>query len=712
MHIDDNLAVNPPAPGIEHRGTQRVAVSGPSGLSDYAVSPLGSSTAALMRDEVRVAVLGRTSTEDQQDPRQSLIRQVGNCRTALPESWVIVANFYDVESGRLELDQRGRGENYERFDIPIARDGGVSDLLAEAAQPGRRFDVVICESISRVARRAYENMSIERELERADIPLFASNEPITLSGSRAQRVLQRRINQSIAEYEVLNMLEQSWGGLCTHVREGYNIGKPPYGYKAKIIPHPNPSKAAKGHTKTRLERDGAQSGTVTQIANWRYHEGLGYGDIADRLNADLASYPPPEPPGGKRARKAWGKTSVYDILRNPKYTGYQVFNRRARRSKGGKVNDPIKWVWSPKPTHEPLIPKWMYDELNARRQARRGSRTDNELNVHPQSARTYLLRGMVFCGCGRRMFGVVRRDTAYYTCWPKSNNRGRPDKYEGHPKAVYLRESSIVDAVSQFVAERVFGPQRREMLAADLDGLDDHVALQRQADRERLNRVVTDLARRQASVLRQAQEGDPEDPFTQGLRTTYNELETQKKAAITAIADLDAADEVEPGKPGEDSIALLDALPFLALNLADGPEDQLRPLLEILQLGVRLIGDTDNVRIEIKLPADDLPEIAHHAERTMRTMSPTSTLPAQRVSGAGADAVRASSGALFCLFSVPAPGAVKIKCPTYAPLCRDGHKRSSITSAMVGATAPRPTYRSRVTDGRACPRKSVIWRGE
>ncbi|MFC3898155.1 recombinase family protein [Lentzea rhizosphaerae] len=193
--------------------------SGPSGLSDYAVSPLGMPV-ALLRNEVRVAFLGRTSTDDQQDPRQSMLRQLGNCKAAIPESWVIVAHFYDVESGRMELDQRGRGENYERYDIPIARDGGVADLLDEATHKGRRFDVVICESVSRVARRTFEGLSIERELERAEVPLFASNEPITLTGSRAQRILQRRINQSVAEYEVLNTLEQSWGGLCTHVREG------------------------------------------------------------------------------------------------------------------------------------------------------------------------------------------------------------------------------------------------------------------------------------------------------------------------------------------------------------------------------------------------------------------------------------------------------------------------------------------------------------
>lgn len=130
-----------------------------------------------------------------------------------------------------------------------ARDGGVADLLAEAQDLGRRFDVVICESVSRVARRAYEGLTVERALERCDVVLFASNEPITVSGSRAQRILQRRINQSIAEYETLNTLEQSWGGLCTHTREGFNIGKPPCGYTAKYLRHPNPTKATRGTPK-------------------------------------------------------------------------------------------------------------------------------------------------------------------------------------------------------------------------------------------------------------------------------------------------------------------------------------------------------------------------------------------------------------------------------------------------------------------------------
>ncbi|WP_340687819.1 recombinase family protein [Amycolatopsis coloradensis] len=596
----------------------QIPVSGPSGLSDYAVSPLGMPT-ALLRNEVRVAFLARTSTEDQQDPRQSILRQLGNSKAAIPESWVIVAHFYDVESGRMDLASRGRGENYERFDIPIARDGGITELLTEAASPKRRFDVVICENIARVARRAFEGLSVERELERNDVPLFGSNEPITDSGSSAQRILQRRINQSVAEYEVLNTLEQSWGGLCTHVREGWNIGKPCHGYKAKVFKHPNPAKAAKGYTKSRLEPDDLKGETVTQIALWRYYERLGCDTIADRLNADLDKYPPPEPPGKRRARGVWGRSSVYDILRNPKYTGYQVFNRRATRSRRGKHNDPIKWVWSPAPVHEPLIPKWMYDAINAGWKSNQGSRDGTEpTNKHPATVRTYLFRGRMFHECGRRMFGDPRHGRAYYLCRPNNNNnnRGRPDRFADHEKVLYLREDSVLDAVAKLFADRVFGPDRRAILEADLERVDDHVATEREAERDRIRRKLAEIDKQQASILKQAQQGDPDDPFTTALRGSYNNLAGEEKRLLAKITELDEADlAATPKEMTADDLPLIDALPYLAMNLALAPAPYLQALFEAVQLAIMVHDDGEHATITIKLPADQLPEITHVAER-------------------------------------------------------------------------------------------------
>ena len=46
---------------------------------------------------VRVAFLGRVSTDDQQDPTLSLPRQLGNSQAALPPGWEITAWFWDIE---------------------------------------------------------------------------------------------------------------------------------------------------------------------------------------------------------------------------------------------------------------------------------------------------------------------------------------------------------------------------------------------------------------------------------------------------------------------------------------------------------------------------------------------------------------------------------------------------------------------------------------
>lgn len=581
------------------------------GLSDLAVSPFGLPL-ALQAKELRVAWVGRTSTEDHQDPRQSLLRQLERSKFAMPPAWVIACHFYDVESGRMELEQRGQGTGYERFDIPIARAGGIADLLAEAKLPNRRFDVVICESMSRIARKMYETLSVERELERAEVPIFASNEPILLSGGRAQQILQRRINQSVAEYEVLNMLELSWGGTCTHIREGYNIGKPPYGYKANKLRHPNPAKAEKGVTKTRLEPDGACAETVTLIAKWRHHERLGCDTIADRLNQNLERHPPPQPPGRLRARGAWSKSSVAELLKNPKYTGYQVYNRRARRSRGArnKANPPQMWVWSTEPSHEPLIPKWMFDEINAAFHEHQRSRDSTDPQTDARAKHSYQYRRRVVCDCGRKMIGTVRPSGIYYRCHPATNNRGRPDKHAGHPATIYIREDLIATVVERFFSERVFGPHRRKLLLADIDTVGDTARREQQDRSQRLRRQLAELERKQDNVVNQAEDADAADPFTQRLRDRYNHLESQRHTLLATIEDLDTIDANAPQRATTAHADLLDALPRLAVDLQNAHAGLVGRLFDLTQLTIRVHYETNEVTLQAVLPADYADEIA------------------------------------------------------------------------------------------------------
>jgi site-specific DNA recombinase len=160
-------------------------------------------------------------------------------------------------------------------------------------------------------------------------------------------------------------------------------------------------------------------------------------------------------------------------------------------------------------------------------------------------------------------------------------------------------------------------------LSADLDGVDDSVTRERAAERERQEKAIANADQQQKSLLRQARQGDPDDPFTQGLRESYNELESQKKVSLAAIAQLDEAAADQPAIPTESDLSLLEALPYLAVNLATAPRPLLRELFEATQLTVHVHGLGDEVTITVGLPVDRLPETAQAAERITDAMSAT-----------------------------------------------------------------------------------------
>ncbi len=190
--------------------------------------------------------------------------------------------------------QRSQGSAYQDFaGDGLPRDGGMADLLAEAASPAPRFAAVICEDIERSGRDTFNALKLEKKLSRQGIPLFATDEPADIEGVNATTVLVRRVKQGVAEWYRLQLKEKTWKGLVEHSLDGWNIGPAPYGYLAERIPHPVPFKAAQGRTKTRLVLDPARAPVVAQIFTWRVVDKLGMPAIAARLNADPARYPPP-----------------------------------------------------------------------------------------------------------------------------------------------------------------------------------------------------------------------------------------------------------------------------------------------------------------------------------------------------------------------------------------------------------------------------------
>jgi site-specific DNA recombinase len=537
---------------------------------------------------VPVAFLGRTSTLALQNPALSLRRQLHEVQAKLPAGWFIAAHYWDIESGGLDLDQRGHGTAHQQVDVGIPRDGGLAALLAEADSPAPRFAVVMCEDIERSGRDVYAALKLEKRLSAAGIPLLATDEPIDIAGMNATTVLVRRIKQGIAEWYRLQLKDKIWKGLREHSADGWNIGTPPYGYTADRVPHPVPAKAAIGATKTRLALDPARAPIVAAIFAWRTCDRLGLRAIAARLNADPGKYPPPRPGG-------WTPTGVASILRNPKYTGYMVYgrSRKVGASRGLRV-PPAEWIWSPQPAHPAIISRATWDAAQAAGAEHATSRDDPGPNTHPATRRAYVLRGRIrHRECKRRMIGKAKTFASgqpgltYYGCPHDPDNPRHAAACPDHPRTVRLREDHLLDVIRQFFAQRIFGPERAALLAAALPATDHDAAAQTQQRAEALNKQLRQIDAAENAHAREieALAGLPAgSPAITALRTRlihrFTELEDQRAAIQRQLSAVLAA----PAR-GNDP-ALLDALPLLGDILTQAPAQLQQQLYQAFDLQV------------------------------------------------------------------------------------------------------------------------------
>jgi DNA invertase Pin-like site-specific DNA recombinase len=521
---------------------------------------------------VPVAWAGRTSTAELQDPASSLARQLRVSTAKLPPGFRIVAWFWDVESGGLDIEDRGRAATWQQVDTNIPRDGGLAALLAEARAPEPRFAAVICEDIERTGRDTFNALKLERELSDQGIPLFASDEPISLEGMNATTVLIRRVKQSVAEWYRLQLKEKTREGSRQHSLDGWHVGRTPYGYLAERHAHPNPMLAAQGRTRTRLALDPALAPVVEQIFAWRVTGHLGVPEIVHRLNADPDAYPLP---GG------WTAFRVYRILGNPKYTGHMVYGRSGK-PKGGKKPRKLprdQWLWTPQPCHAAIVDRDTWEA--AQTEAAAHSTSPDDYGPTPRARRTYILRSRVRCrACNRRMSGLARSGAAgappliYYTCPHRPDNPRHAATCPDHPAGASIREDRLLAAIWQGFDERVFGPDRAKLLAAATPATAAARAARKDKDTTRLRkrlRVIDAFEDAHTAELEALITATATPAAITALRTRhikrFTELETERAAINDQLTQLTAPDPDTPGNPD-----LLNTLPVLAGLLTDAPQ--------------------------------------------------------------------------------------------------------------------------------------------
>ncbi|MCP2249440.1 recombinase family protein [Lentzea aerocolonigenes] len=141
------------------------------------------------------------------------------------------------------------------------------------------------------------------------------------------------------------------------VRAGYQIGPPPYGYRALRIRVTDPT----GHSKLRavLVPDWQTAAVVKQIFIWRADHGMTFAVIAARLNSDPGQYPASVP------NTRWTAQAVRRIVANVKYTGRQVWARTI----SGRPAPVEQWVISAPKVHEPLVDERTFHQAQPKRVA-------------------------------------------------------------------------------------------------------------------------------------------------------------------------------------------------------------------------------------------------------------------------------------------------------------------------------------------------------
>ncbi len=398
---------------------------------------------------MRFAFYGRVSTEDQQDPQASRNWQYTRASQLVEAAGgEIVDEYFDIGQSR---------------SLPWARRPEASRLLDQIADPNRPFDGVV---IGEPQRAFYGNqfgltfpIFVHYSIQLWVPEVGGAIDP----GSDAHEIVMSLYGGiSKGERNRIKTRVRSAMAAQTAIEGRFLGGRPPYGYRlVDVGPHPNPGKSAQGITIKRLEPNPTTAPVVRRV----FHEFLnGYGlhAIAQRLTSDGIPSPSATDPVRNRHRladgPAWKFTSIRAILKNPRYTGYQVWNKQRRdevlidvndvglgHQTKMRWNDRADWIWSEQPSHQAIVTREVWEAVQAKFAKGQPSRPRG-----PKEGRSYVLTGRLACGeCGRRMAGNWSHGRAYYRCLALRDN---PDSDPGHAESVYVREDKIVPGLDSWVA--------------------------------------------------------------------------------------------------------------------------------------------------------------------------------------------------------------------------------------------------------------------
>ena len=305
--------------------------------------------------------------------------------TGCPPGWFIAAITGTSSPAAWTWSTAARATPGSRSPAPdLPRDGGMADLLAEAASPAPRFAAVVCEDIERSGRDMFNALKLEKELSRAGHPAVRHRR------ARRHRGRQRHHRPGPAGQAgrggmvpAADRRRRSGKGCVEHSLDGWNIGTRALRLRRRPDPAPGPGQGRPGpHQDPADPRPGPRPGRRADL-HLADRGQARLPAIAARLNADPAAYPPPtRAPGGPRRPSG-------PCCANPKYTGHMVYGRiRTRNGRRASPSPRTSGCGHPSRSHPAIVDRATWDA--AQQAGRRPRHQPRRRRAQPHPARADL----------------------------------------------------------------------------------------------------------------------------------------------------------------------------------------------------------------------------------------------------------------------------------------------------------------------------------
>jgi hypothetical protein len=197
------------------------------------------------------------------------------------------------------------------------------------------------------------------------------------------------------------------------------------------------------------------------------------------------------------------------------------------------------------------------------------------------------------CGMSRTN-GSTQRIYRYYRCPHNPRDPRHNIAYPGHP-LIMVAERLLTAAIGQFIEQRVFGPDRAAMLAAQLPATAADDAARRDAETAALRKRLAQLeTSEKALMIELEQQGtdtsDAANAYRARIRERFTTIYNDRTAAENQLAALQAtalqATALQATAPQATDPALLDDIPALAGLFSQAPDHIKTALYDALDIQI------------------------------------------------------------------------------------------------------------------------------